>query len=503
MANIDKNILITPNTGSSTNDPTIVYTGANSSTSANITQTVLPDAGGTITWSGAMGEIFRIADADTKKMLVSGNLQVNGALLNSSGISGYSGSSGYQLTSTGTSFAYENWRGENADVFYVSKSGSDSNDGKSLSKPFLTIKAASLAAASIVNSDPVKRVSIFVKAGSYTEDNPVTIPKRTSVIGDSLRSVSVLPANAASDIFYVNNACYIYGVTFRGHVSPTAAVAFNPDGSAGNIVTSPYIQNCSSITTTGCGVRVNGNFVTGGIRSMVMDAYTQFNSNGLGVHILNGGYAQLVSIFTICTSIGVWCESGGQCSVTNSNSSFGDFGLVADGVYPTPKDSGTSSTIDIPNNTVTLTGLSARPAVNDVVLFSGDPEYYTIEYTTPLISGQSTVTFVENIPVNLSLGTSFTIWRRSLISSSGHTFEYVGSGTNLATALPDFGGQPDPAKEVISTNGGKVFYTSTDQKGDFKVGSGFTIKSATGTIEGRTFNRSLFSIMTPYILAIT
>lgn len=502
MANSDKNILITPNTGSVTDDPAILFTGANTSTSANLTATVTPANGGTLAISGAMGEILRIADNDTIKLLVSGNLQVAGALVGSQGLSGYSGYSGFQLTSTGSSFTYENWRGENADVFYVAKNGSDSNDGKSLSKPFLTIKAASLAAAAIVNADPNKRVSIFVKAGSYTEDNPVTIPKRTAVIGDSLRSVSILPQNAASDVFYVNNACYIYGATFRGHVSPTAAIAFNPDGSAGNITTSPYIQNCSSITTTGCGIRVNGNYVTGGIRSMVMDAFTQFNSGGIGVHILNGGYAQLVSIFTICTNIGVWCESGGQCSVTNSNSSFGTYGLIADGVYPTPRDSGTSGAISVPNNTIVLTGLTNRPAVNDVVLFTGDPEYYTIEYTTALSSGQSTVTFVENIPTP-SVGTAFQIFRRSLISTSGHTFEYVGSGDTLAVALPDFGGQPDPAKEVISTNGGKVFYTSTDQKGDFKVGSGFTIKSATGTIEGRTFNRSLFSIMTPYILAIT
>lgn len=502
MANSDKNILITPNTGSLTENPNIVFTGANASTLANLTATATPANGGTLALSGAMGEIFRIADNDTMKMLVSGNLQVNGALLGSQGLSGYSGVSGFQLTSTGSSFTYENWRGENTDVFYVAKNGNDSNDGRSLSKPFLTIRAASIAAATIVNADSTKRVSIFVKAGSYTENNPVTIPSRTAVIGDSLRSVSIFPQNSGSDVFYVNNGCYIYGATFRGHVSPTAAIAFNPDGSAGNITTSPYIQNCSSITTTGCGVRVNGNFVTGGIRSMVMDAFTQFNSGGIGVHILNGGYAQLVSIFTICTNIGIWCESGGQCSVTNSNSSFGTYGLIADGVFSTPRDSGTSGAINVNSNSIVLTGLSVRPSVNDVVLFSGDPEYYTIEYTTALSAGQSTVTFVENIP-SPTVGTSFQIFRRSLISTSGHTFEYVGSGDTLAVALPDFGGQPDPAKEVISTNGGKVFYTSTDQKGDFKVGPGFTIKSATGTIEGRTFNRSLFSIMTPYILAIT
>lgn len=502
MANSDKNIVISPNTGSSTESPNIVFTGANTSTSANITMSATPANGGTLSLSGAMGEILRIADNDTIKMLISGNLQVNGALVGSQGLSGYSGFSGFQLTSNGSSFTYENWRGENTDVLYVAKNGSDSNDGKSLSKPFLTIKAASDAAAALVNADANKRVSIFVKAGSYIENNPVTVPVRTAIIGDSLRSVSVSPQNAASDIFYVSNGCYLYGMTFRGHVTPTAAVAFNPNGSAGNITTSPYIQNCSSITTTGCGARIDGDYVIGGIRSMVMDAFTQFNSGGIGIHILNGGYAQLVSIFTICTDKGILCESGGQCSVTNSNSSFGTYGLLADGVYPVARASGLTSTITAATNSMLLTNLLVRPSVNDVVLFSGDPNYYTIEYSTALSTGQSTVTFLESLP-NVALGTSFQIFRRSLISASGHTFEYVGSGNTLAVALPDFGGQPDPLKEVVSLNGGKVFYTSTDQKGDFKVGPGFTIKSATGTIEGRTFNRSLFSIMTPYILAIT
>lgn len=500
MANSDKNILILPNTGSTTENPNITFTGANSTSSSNIVLSVTPNNSGTISLAGAMGEILRISDNDINKLLVFGNLQINGSLLNNTGISGYSGTSGYQLTNTGTGFIYENWRSEVPDVFYVSSSGSDSNDGKSLSKPFLTIKAACDAANIIVESNVNKRVSIFVKAGSYSENNPVTVPKRTAIIGDSLRSVSVLPSNSASDVFYVNNGSYVYGITFRGHVSPTSAIAFNSNGSAGNITTSPYIQNCSSITTTGCGIRIDGSYV-GGIKGMVMDAYTQFNQGGIGVHVLNGGYAQLVSIFTICTSYGILCESGGQCSVTNSNSSFGDYGLVADGIS-SAKDSGTSSTVDINANTILLTGLSARPSVNDVVKFTGNPEYYTIDLSTPLISGQSTITFVEGIP-NVSPGTSFEIFRRSLISASGHTFEYVGSGTNLATALPDAGGQPDAAKQVASLNGGKVFFTSTDQKGDFKVGNDFTIESATGTIRGRTFNRSLFSIMTPYILAIT
>ena len=65
---------------------------------------------------------------------------------------------------------------------------------------------------------------------------------------------------------------------------------------------------------------------------MSVDSYTQFNEAGIGVSITNGGYCQLVSIFTICSEIGIICQSGGQCDITNSNSSFGTLGLVSIGV---------------------------------------------------------------------------------------------------------------------------------------------------------------------------
>ena len=91
---------------------------------------------------------------------------------------------------------------------------------------------------------------------------------------------------------------------------------------------------------------------------------------------------------------------------------------------------------------------------------------------------------------------------RSSIIASAHTFEYVGAGTNPATALPQYGGIPLEANEVIATNGGVITFTSTDQKGNFKVGLGFTINQATGVITGDYFYQSLFAQMTPFILAL-
>jgi hypothetical protein len=72
----------------------------------------------------------------------------------------------------------------------------------------------------------------------------------------------------------------------------------------------------------------------------------------------------------------------------------------------------------------------------------------------------------------------------------------------VLTALPQAGGIPIQANEVVQTNGGEVVYTSTDQRGDFRIGDQLTINSVQGTITGEAFDRSLFAVMTPYILAI-
>ena len=232
-------------------------------------------------------------------------------------------------------------------VLYVSKSGNDSNDGKTVGDAFATIESA-LAAA---NQMP-PGVTIFVKSGTYeinnasdTENgNPMgglVVPKFCSIVGDNLRATRVEGSSADNDLFYVQNGSYITNITFQGmqQVSQSkrqpAAVSFPPIALQANqqpqeITTSPYVENCTAFNTTATGMLIDGSLTTG-LRSMVSDSYTQINAGGTGVHIINRGYAQLVSIFTVSCDHAILCESGGQCSLTNSNASFGNFGLKATG----------------------------------------------------------------------------------------------------------------------------------------------------------------------------
>lgn len=258
-----------------------------------------------------------------------------------------------------------------ANVIYVAKNGNDFFDGYTPANALANIHIALGRIAQYSNT--FWTVQVF--PGDYTLfNNPVTIPARSSLIGNDLRTTTIRPQNPTSDMFYMNNGVYVFGFTFRGHRSinqdsvrsGSACFTYNPDGSAGTIVTSPYVQNCSSITTSGTGIRVDGDHVQG-LRSMVLDAFTQFNEGGIGIHLINKGYMQLVSLFTICCEYSVLCENGGFGSITNSNSSFGRYGLFADGVSPKLY---TANVVQQVNNRIVEMTVSQRPNVNDRILMA-------------------------------------------------------------------------------------------------------------------------------------
>ena len=99
-------------------------------------------------------------------------------------------------------------------------------------------------------------------------------------------------------------------------------------------------------------------------------------------------------------------------------------------------------------------------------------------------------------------GSTINFYQRSYMSALGYTFEYVGAGTNYGS-LPQVGrADPIQSREVVQIDNGKVFFTSTDQNGDFRIGPGLVISQATGVLSGRTFTKSLFAQMTPFILAV-
>lgn len=466
-------------------------------------------------------------------------------------------------------------------VIYVAKDGNDSNNGTSIDNAFLTISAA----VGVATTGTI----VKVLAGNYLENNPIEVPAFVSVVGDDLKTVTVSPNNASDDIFHVRKGCYIANMTFTNHISPSAAISFPTTEVAVNVGggkwESPYVQNCTSNTTTGTGLRIDGAQAEG-LKSIVCDSYTQYNQGGVGVAITNSGYAQLVSVFTICCDVGISCHKGSQCSLTNSNTSFGTYGLVSDGVGDLQFTGVVTSTANAAQDTVIVAiNTSTRPYDGQVVYFdklyyavetitvtnggsgylttpsvtisssdgpngqtatafatlNGDsvesitiissgnqysspptitistpdsgttatatanmtPLYYTINSSTPVTAGITTLTIDENLNNTIGVGVTAYFYQVSRISASSHTFEYVGSGNDITTATPLRGGVPNQENEVIETSGGKIIYTSTDQSGNFRIGNELQINQNTGTISGRAFTRSLFTEMTPFILALS
>lgn len=214
--------------------------------------------------------------------------------------------------------------------WFVNKFGDDNNGGTGPGDAFLTIKKACSVA------EPGDTVRVY--AGLYVEDGPIQVPERVAVVGEDLRRTLVTTRDK-TDLYHVRRGCYISQQSFVGPSNPGKAMVSFPtqgngfaDGTEQNWQ-SPYVQNCTNFVPDSIGMRIDGNRA-GGFKSMVLDAYTQYNQGGIGVSITNFGYAQLVSLFTICCDIAVFTDTGGVCDLNNSNSSFGNFGLWANGATP-------------------------------------------------------------------------------------------------------------------------------------------------------------------------
>jgi len=548
------------------------------------------------------------------------------------------GKTDYRLASVGTGVSWRPPGVETQNTIWVTKDGNDSNTGLLEGDAKATVGGAAAVA------EPGD--TIVIRPGVYTENNPIGLRTDVTVTGQDLRLVTIRPLNVTKDVFHVRRGCLIENINFAGSSVSIAhtgcgAVAFPStvpsqyavsgfiapgpanEGPSGRW-RSPYIRNCTNFMTGSIGMKINGDHATAStpgndLKCMVCDSFTQYNENGIGVSITNNGYAQLVSIFTINCDIGIYADSGGSCDLTNSNSSFGNFGLYAVGIGST-EFTGTVGTypptrgqtgVDAGSDIVTFTGIgnTRRPYdgqtlffkidlgnypdavgsgiiqqpmvdIQEIVVTNGGsgysaaapptviirdssdnsqqpkgpqgiiaelsptvdevsgaitaidivnsgrnylstqnlevvidggsasadvvtrPIYYAVDSATENSAGITTVTFTEFIPYQLFGGEQVSFRRISRILTSSHSFEYIGTGTDINTATPFTGGVPIKANEIVALDGAQIPFTSTDQKGNFDIGEGFQINQPTSTIRGRDFSKAIQAEVTPLILAL-
>jgi len=545
----------------------------------------------------------------------------------------------YRLASVGTGVSWRPPGVQTQNAIWVTIDGNDSNSGYLEGDAKRTIGAA----ASIAETGD----TIFIRSGVYYENNPIGLRTDVSVSGQDLRLVTIVPQNSGKDIFHVRRGCLIENLNFTcdtGQSNPGGgALAFPPTTSdilSGNSYgavsgytapgpategpsgrwRSPYVRNCTNFMPLSIGMKINGDHAVSStigadLKCMVCDSFTQYNEAGIGVSITNNGYAQLVSIFTINCDKAIYVDTGGQCDLTNSNSSFGNYGLYAVGlgrteftgivsttttqeediitfynvndgtqvrrpydgqalwfkinlsnyntgqtgiitaplqrlksitvinggsgysigsppdisiydantnntnplgpegiiaeVSPTISDGGVITAIDLVNsgrNYLSSQNIKVRingTPTNDLVAVM-EPIYYTVSEATPTtpVTGITTVILNEFVPYLVYAGDAIEMRRISRILTSGHSFEYIGTGTDINTSTPLKGAVPIKDNEIIAIDGAQIPYTSTDQKGNFNIGEGIQVDQTTATVRGRDFSKAIQAQVTPLILAL-
>ncbi len=150
---------------------------------------------------------------------------------------------------------------------------------------------------------------------------------------------------------------------------------------------------------------------------------------------------------------------------------------------------------------VAVRRLTQKPTPGSNIVFDSLPNkvFKLVNTVTFLGTAEGSFTTFLNVSPNMEPAdspphgdpTTMRI-RYSQVRLTGHDFLDIGTGGFTQTNYP---GTPlvaaDPTKETNQNNGGRVFFTSTDQDGNFRVGDLFNVEQATGVA---TLNADAFNI---------
>jgi hypothetical protein len=125
---------------------------------------------------------------------------------------------------------------------------------------------------------------------------------------------------------------------------------------------------------------------------------------------------------------------------------------------------------------VTISNILSMPA-------TGSGNYTAVFQISPALTVLNAPAYNDNMTITI---------KYSQVRLTGHDFLYIGTGNQADTNYP----YVDPStadinKQTLASNGGRVFFTSTDQDGNFNVGNLFGVQQATGTA---TLNANAFNL---------
>ena len=410
-------------------------------------------------------------------------------------------------------------------TFYVSDDiGNDSNDGHRVQTPFKTIK---YALTQVTAGD-----TILLLPGTFTEVFPLTVPIGVTVKGSGLRASQVKPTVGTNnkDCFLLNGAVTIEDLTVRDMLYDSindTGYAFRFAPGAVIAERSPYVQrvtvlNKGSVTTStdpygfnqgdaGRGALVDGSQVTRGSleSAMLFNECTLIVPNSRGLIITNGGRVEWLTCFTYFADLAI----EGKVGLTGrggDGKTLLEFGGISGSGFQVGETIQISETDDS-----TVVNLVIDSIVGDYIYIDGKIDSLEgIDFTPKngagivgLTSG-TTATSISRydraeFAAEMRAIAGANIYGNQGVKADGddvtiqlmaHNFAYIGTQADLTNNKAGV----VQANEVIEINGGRVYYNSVDQNGNFRVGDLFNVNFETGEVsfEAPTFNISSLSGIT-------
>ena len=238
-------------------------------------------------------------------------------------------------------------------VYYVQKSGSNTNGGQTWDDAFLTVEKA-VEVAGTRNDLTV----IHIGPGEYTTQGHIDVPDDT-IIHSDYRAAIFKPETGYEqrNVFRLGSGCFLQGPLFEGFQvddidNPTEgfAVSFRPGAvirrtpyahkiavrSVVDFYVAPPLdrENANPLVPRGGGVCIADGLVCSpySIYPNIMTwGATPVSQNGIGYVAKNGGMINAVNAISIWAHKHFMALDGGQIILSSCSTQFGDYTLVSKG----------------------------------------------------------------------------------------------------------------------------------------------------------------------------
>ena len=223
-----------------------------------------------------------------------------------------------------------------------------------MSIQFSTPASSILAGLEVTRSDIVLGQTYYIAAIDEA-NNRISITDEINgeiiPLINSTTDLELYAGDCLHDMFYMRDSTNLKNMTLTGlagFLSPANSFGtrrptggayvsldpgMGPDDTKGWIIRrSPFIQNVTTFGVGATGMKIDGTLHNGGNRSMVCNDFTQIISDGIGVWCTGTrSLTECVSVFSYYGYAGYMAEDGGRIRATNGNTSYGTFGVIAEG----------------------------------------------------------------------------------------------------------------------------------------------------------------------------